>query len=213
MWYLIMTIQDLIVRWCNGIVFSFHWVKGHADLIDRSLTRDERLNIEADPNIDVICAQARVPIATILHCDHWYIEEASLLIRGSKVTSDMKTQLTSQMHVNYLHTFLMKKETWSPQAFDYIDWHASELALRRLLKNRQMNVIKLCHNYWHKGYHHHTFYGGDRPCCLCQETKEYWRHILSCPSLDADYHRSASWQKVKKDMQMWCLPAYFWKAM
>jgi hypothetical protein len=54
---------------------------------------------------------------------------------------------------------------------------------------------------------------GDHPCCLCQETKEYWRHILNCPSLDASYHRDASWQKVKKDMQMWRLPADFWTTM
>jgi hypothetical protein len=47
-WDLIVTIQDLIVRWCNGISFSFHWFKGNAYLIDRPLTRDERLNTKAD---------------------------------------------------------------------------------------------------------------------------------------------------------------------
>jgi hypothetical protein len=49
-WELIVTIQDLIFRWCNGISLSLHWVKGHADRIERPLTRDERLNIEADNN-------------------------------------------------------------------------------------------------------------------------------------------------------------------
>jgi hypothetical protein len=69
-WDLIGTIQDLIVRWCKGIALSFHWVKGHADRIDRPLTRDERLNIEGAIQADVIRAQARgterlrhVPIA------------------------------------------------------------------------------------------------------------------------------------------------------
>jgi hypothetical protein len=47
-WDLIVTFQDLIDRWCKGIAFAFHWVKGHADRIDRPLTRYERLNIEAD---------------------------------------------------------------------------------------------------------------------------------------------------------------------
>jgi hypothetical protein len=207
------TIQALIVRWCNGISFGFHCIKGHADIIDRTLTRDEILNIEADLQADVISAQARGPIAARPNCTHWDIEEVSLSIRVSKVTSDMKTQLISQMHDDDLRTFLMTKETWSPQTFNSIDWHASKLALRRLSKNHQMNVVKLCHNYWHTVSRHQTFYGGDRPCCLCQETKEYWRHILSCPSLDADYHRAASWQKVKKDMQMWHLPADFWTSI
>jgi hypothetical protein len=162
---------------------------------------------------DVISAQARGPIAARPNCAHWDIEEASLSIRGSKVTSGMKTQLTSQMHDNDLRTFLMMKETWSQQTFDSIDWHASELALRRLSKNRQMNDVKLCHNYWHTGSRRQTFYRGDHPCCLCRETKEDWRHIISCPSLDADYHQAASCQKVKKDMQMWRLPEDFWTAI
>jgi hypothetical protein len=80
------TIQDLIDRWCKGIAFSFHWAKGHADRIDRPLTRDERLNIEADIQADAIRAQARGTIVAHSNCPHWDIEEASLFIRGSKVT-------------------------------------------------------------------------------------------------------------------------------
>jgi hypothetical protein len=212
-WDLIVTIQDLIVRWCKGIAFSFHWVKGHADRIDCPLTRDERLNIKADIQADAIFTQACGPIAARPNCPHWDIEEASLLVRGIKVTSDMKNQLTSQMYDGNLRSFLMQKESWSPQIFDDIDWNASERAIRRLSKNRQMNIVKLCHNYWHTGSRHVKFYGGDRPCCLCQETKEDWRHIRKCPSLDTNYHRDASWQKVKKDMQMWRLPADVWKAL
>jgi hypothetical protein len=80
---LVATIQDLIVRWCKGITLSFHWVKGHADRIDRPLTRDQRLNIEADMQADVIRAQARGPLAARPNCPHWDIEAASLFIQGS----------------------------------------------------------------------------------------------------------------------------------
>jgi hypothetical protein len=51
----------------------------------------------------------------------------------------------------------MTKETSSPQTFDSIGWYASELALIRLSKNRQMNVIKLSHNYWHTGSSHRFY--------------------------------------------------------
>jgi hypothetical protein len=129
------------------------------------------------------------------------------------VTSDMKNQLTSQMHDNNMPSFLMQKESWSSQIFDAIDWNSSERDLRRLSKNRQMNVVKLCHNYWHTGSRHVRFYGGERPCCFFQETKEDWRHVLNCPSLDASYHRDASWKKLKKAMQMWRLPSDFWTAI
>jgi hypothetical protein len=108
------TIQDLIARWCKGIAFSSHWVKGNADRIDRPLTRYERLNIEAYKQADAIRAQACGTIAARPNCPHWDIEEASLFIRGSKVTSDMKNQLTSQMHDGNIRSFLMKKESLSP---------------------------------------------------------------------------------------------------
>jgi hypothetical protein len=157
-WDLIATIHDLIVRWCKGIALSFHCVKGHTDQIDHPLTRDERLNIEEDIQADAIGAQARGTIAARPNCPHWDIEEASLFIRGSKVTSDMKNQLTSQMHDGNLSSFMMQKESSSTQTFDAIDWNASERALGRLSKNRQMNVVKLCHNYWHTGSRHVMFY-------------------------------------------------------
>jgi hypothetical protein len=208
-WDLIATIQDLIVRWCKVITLSFHLVKGHTDLIDLPLTRDERLNIEADIQADVIRAQSRGTIAAHPNFPHWDIATASLFIQGSKVTSDTKNQLTSHMHDDNLRSLLMQKESCSIQIFNPIDWNSSERALIRLSKNRQMNVVKLCHNYWHTGSRHVRFYGGERPCCFCQETKEDWIHILKCSSLDASYHRDASWQKVKKDMKMWRLPADF----
>jgi hypothetical protein len=190
-WYLIAMIQDLIVRWCKGIALSFHLVKGHADRIDRPLTRDERLNIEADMQADVIRAQAHGPIAARPNCPHWDIEAASFFIQGSKVTSDMKNQLTSQMHDNNMRSLVMQKESWSSQTFDAIHWHSSKRALRWLSRNQKMNVVKLCHNYWHTVSRHVRFYGGERPYCFCQETKEDWRHILNCPSLDVSYRRDA----------------------
>jgi hypothetical protein len=39
-----------------------------------------------------------------------------------------------------------------------------------------------------------------------------WRHILNCPSLGSSYQQDASWQKSKKEMQLWRLPADFWTA-
>jgi hypothetical protein len=58
---------------------------------------------------DAIRAQACGTIAAHPNCPHWDIELASLFIRGSKVTSDMNNQLTSQMHDGKLRSFLMQK--------------------------------------------------------------------------------------------------------
>jgi hypothetical protein len=100
------TIQDFIVRWCNGIAFSFHWVKGHAYLIDRPLTRNERLKIETDLQADVVGAQARGPIAARPNCVHWDIEEALHLSLSLTVATVLG------------HHFLIP---WSPSIFLIID--------------------------------------------------------------------------------------------
>jgi hypothetical protein len=118
-WDLIATIQDLIIRWCKGIALSFHWVKGHAYRIYRPLTRDERLNIEADIQADAIRAQARGLLAARPNCPHWDIEAASLLIQGSKVTIDMKNQLTSHMHDDNIRSLLIQKVLVQPELRRY----------------------------------------------------------------------------------------------
>jgi hypothetical protein len=118
------------------------------------------------------------------------LKQHRFFIQGRKVTIDIKSQLTSQMHDDNMRSLLMQKDSWSSQIFNAIDWNSSERALRRLSNNRQMNVIKLCHYYWHTGLRHGRFYGGERPCCFCKETKEDWRHTLNCPSLYASYHQA-----------------------
>jgi hypothetical protein len=45
---LIATIKYLENEWCCDIIISYSWVKCHADRLDRPLTKNERLNIEAD---------------------------------------------------------------------------------------------------------------------------------------------------------------------
>jgi hypothetical protein len=79
------------------------------DRIDRPLTRDEILNIEVDIQANAIRVQACGMIAARPNCLHWDIEEASLFIRGSNVTSNIKNKLTSQMYDGNLRSFLMQK--------------------------------------------------------------------------------------------------------
>jgi hypothetical protein len=45
---LVSTIRDLQENWCRGMDKTYEWVKGHADDLNRELTRAERLNVIAD---------------------------------------------------------------------------------------------------------------------------------------------------------------------
>jgi hypothetical protein len=51
---LLATITNLQEEWCNGMNIQYAWVKGHADSLDREMTREERANITADELCDIL---------------------------------------------------------------------------------------------------------------------------------------------------------------
>jgi hypothetical protein len=51
---LIATIKYLEKGWFHDIDTSYDWVKGHTDQINHPLSRNQRLNIEADELADII---------------------------------------------------------------------------------------------------------------------------------------------------------------
>jgi hypothetical protein len=73
----------------------------------------------------------------------------------------------------------------------------------------QMNIIKT-HNIWHTGTIYQQYFGDDKPWYMCNCEKEDWRHVLAYGSLDASLHRAASLGKIRKSMERWHLPPYFW---
>jgi hypothetical protein len=68
---LIATIKYLEKEWCRDIRIKYSWVKGHAYRLDRPLTRNERLNIEADAIADQIIMEARGSRGARPQCIHW----------------------------------------------------------------------------------------------------------------------------------------------
>jgi hypothetical protein len=70
-------------------------------------------------------------------------------------------------------------------------------------------MAKACHNLWHIGEKHKQYYGGQKPCYMCGDAHEYWRHIITGKSLDASLHRTESWTKLKVAMKVWKIPPDF----
>jgi hypothetical protein len=177
------------------------------------LTKYERLNVEAELLADQIREEARGVYGVRPNCPHWPIEKATLFIRRTKITSNMKYHLTSQLTDPKLRAHIMLKEEWSEHTFSKVDWTAFETAFKRLYKHRQTAVSKSCHNLWHTGKRNGQIYRGKKSCCFCNTEEEYWNYVLSCGSLDATMAREASWAKVKKDMAPWKMPPDFWTAV
>jgi hypothetical protein len=112
-WDVVSTYRDLKRQWCDTIEVSVRWVKGHADWEGRPLKKYEQLNVEADLLADHIRQEARGAYGAIPNCPHCPIENKTLFIRRTKITSNMKYHLTSQLTDPKLRAHLMAKEEWS----------------------------------------------------------------------------------------------------
>jgi hypothetical protein len=109
-WDLLKTFPSLQDEYCKEIPTKVQLVKGHDDREDRVLIRDERLNIEADLLADNIRAEARGPYRARPNFPHWPVEKATLFIQGTKVTSCMKQQLSSQLSDSKLKDYIIEKK-------------------------------------------------------------------------------------------------------
>jgi hypothetical protein len=70
----------------------------------------------------------------------------------------------------------------------------------------------MCHSVSYTGARHELWCGKAKPCCMCGH-HEYWRHVLTCKSLDGESIRADSWSKLKKQMDKWSLPSEMWITM
>jgi hypothetical protein len=119
---LVSTIKDLQENWCRGMDITYEWVKGHADDLNQELTRAERLNVIADEQCDVVRLHASGTRSARSSAGLWDSETCALFIRGSKITSRMKELVTQQLLDADVRAYLEKKELWSAQQFESIDW-------------------------------------------------------------------------------------------
>jgi hypothetical protein len=164
----------------------------------------------ADEHCDLLGQQAKGPRSARSSRGLWDSETCALFIRGSKITSRMKERLTQQLLDGDLRSYLMEKEHWNAHYFESIDWTNYSTAFKRLPKGRQTAVSKATHNIWHTGTRHQQYYGGAKPCCMCNCETEDWRHVITGGPLNSSLHRSESWGKLRKSMEWWHLPPDFW---
>jgi hypothetical protein len=188
----------------------YDWVKGHADDLNRELNRAERLNVIADEQCDIVRQQASDPRSVRSSTGLWDSETCALFIWGRKITSYMKERLIQQLLDGDLWAYLEKNEHWSAHHFESIDWTNYSSAFKSLSKGQQTAVAKATQNLWHTGTRQQQYFGDAKPCCMCNCEAEDWRHVLTCVSIDASLHRAASWENIRKSMERWHLPPYFW---
>jgi hypothetical protein len=99
---MIFTMKFLQGNWCKDYEITYEWVKGHVDRGNEEPNKEEILNIEVYALCDVICNEAMGPLAAQGNCAQRESEVCRLFIMGSKITSNMKGKLQSQVHEKYM---------------------------------------------------------------------------------------------------------------
>jgi hypothetical protein len=155
---LVSTIKDLQDNRCRGLDIIYEWVKGHADDLDRELTRAEIINVIADKQCDVVWQRSSGTRSARSSAGLWDSETCALFIGGRNITGRVKERLTQQLLDADLHAYLEKKDLWSA-VFESIDWTNYRSAFKRLSKGRQTAVVKSTHNLWHTGTRHKQYFG------------------------------------------------------
>jgi hypothetical protein len=189
---LISTMKFLQGNWCKDYDITYKWVNGHADRGNEEPNKEKRLNIEADELCDVIHNEATGPLAARGNCALREPGVCQLFITGSKIASNMKSQLQSQVQNTSMRKYLTQREIWTDQQFEGIDWTSYGTAFRRMGRSRQTAIAKAYNNLCHTSMKHNQYCGETRGCCMCGNAQEDWRHVISCRELDADLNRADS---------------------
>jgi hypothetical protein len=92
--------------------------------------RTKRLNIIAYVLPDTTRSNEQGPYGARPNCPHWPVENASLLIEGTKVTGGMKQQLASHLSDGKLKEHIIDKEKWTQNTFDSVAWRDYEKAFK-----------------------------------------------------------------------------------
>jgi hypothetical protein len=173
---------------------TFRHIKGHADrnTAHHKLTVMQQLNVEADKLADEYIQQNQdlaYSIVPILPTSG-----VQLNMAGGTVTHRLKQTVMQARSQQEHKKYLCKKNAWTQEEFETIDWESHRQALNRHQPQRTI-LTKYLNNMVPVGQRVHT-YDPKYPagCPSCPEEQETQEHMLKCPCI----HRTAWREKFVK---------------
>ena len=184
-WDLLSNILLELRKWPKLIL---RHVRGHQD----RTTDYDRLSLLAQLNVD---ADA---MATEYQCDHGASRPLALLTatagvhlvspKGS-ITSKYETAIRYQATYPDLFEHLRKRNGWSVQTANNINWKAHGTCLRKQIR-RKSHYTKLVNGVLPTGRHVYRADQLRNKCPLCKTVTEDWSHILKCRHPDREEWRT-----------------------
>jgi len=165
-------------------------VKGHHDDDTplESLSPEAKMNIRMD-TLAGECRQLHTrPLETKAHSGN---QISLLLLGGHIVTTQIQQQPRSTFTGPLLQTYVQKKVNWDDHIFSMMDWQAHGNYLASLPFPKQVNVIKMLHNWQYTKSRAMLFQDSNSSTCpMGCGNEESVLHHLSCPKIPGSDLRS-----------------------
>ncbi|KAI2502514.1 hypothetical protein MHU86_11946 [Fragilaria crotonensis] len=165
---------------------AFKWTKGHLDTTIEyaKLPYAAKLNIRAD--ILATRYRQRGRLKSSSHVDHYSEQQVSLLVNGTRLTSQFDESLRFHINGYHLRQYVQRRNKWDDRTWEDIDMELFGSHFKKLPCNDQIQHMKFVFNQLPLGWRRlHRSASEDQglqlcPCCLRQ--KETSEHFLRCPN-------------------------------
>lgn len=148
-------------------------VRGHQDKKQGQLTREEKLNVEAD----ALTRKAHHDPQGTGYLPPGY--GVLLYINGNRVTTKMVKELQRAATTPEIRLYYIKKHGWTDSDMDRMDWEAQYKASMHFSTNTQRMLHKYIHGWLPTGNHMHRRYNSENRCPMCTKP-ENGDHMILC---------------------------------
>lgn len=148
-------------------------VKGHQDLTAPTLTRQGRLNHEADRLAEAAHTQDTRPGAQIPGY------KIRLYILGNPVTTRLEQEILRAATTPEIAEYYRDKYNWTDDTMKKMDWNAQEKAIKKLTTSQQRTIHKFQYDWLPTQNNLHKRYNTGQTCLFCDKL-ENAIHLIQC---------------------------------
>jgi len=117
------------------------------------------------------------------------------------IMSNLRKEVYASLYEAALRENIERKEKWSTETFNKVDWTAYGKAFKQLHRTRQISYTKISHKLLQTNSQNAKFYAAESWCPCCQKESETFSHMLTCTATAVARERLiATYNVILKDI-------------
>ena len=128
---------------------DFEWIQSHQDKKqgNEELSNTAKLNIQ----VDKIAGECRENMTRPISTMKIPAGVVAIGVNGIRYHHFPEDIIRTQVHASPLKAYIMSKTGWSKAQFESVEWDTYARVLKALPPSKQVNWIKLAHDWQHTG--------------------------------------------------------------